>query len=233
MYKLEWDSNFWSVDVYNVDDSYNFSTSMVETIKHSNWLVQALVPEQERDVINSLENYGFRFVETKVNLVKKVLEKREIEKDAFKKIQHHEIEIHKNDFYTLFGEISRFYFFKKEMINNFYYLWLINSIDGKMDDECIGYYINGKLAGFITYKDKNGEVSIGLLGVFPEFQKKGVSQQLLNWINNKTLENGNASISVSTQGKNYYALNSYIKNGFMLMNIQNWYYLRGEKYDKF
>lgn len=234
MYRLEWDSQFWDLEIYNVDENYNFNIPNSNkncTSGSKEWLIQALVPEDKVEIINFLEDNGFRFVETKINLKKKVVKKIEIDENKFKDVDRYDIQPYKNEFNNLYGKYSRFSVFNKEKVNDFYYTWVLNSINGEMDDKCIGYYIEDKLAGFITYKFKNNELSIGLLGVFQAFQRKGISQHLLNYINNKALEEGYNAINVSTQGKNYNAINTYIKNGYFIKSIQNWYYLRGDNYD--
>lgn len=230
MKKLEWDSCFWNVDIYNLDRDYMFYIPRISEKKYNEWLIQTRVPDNEIELINMLEDKGFRFVESKVNLMKKVDDEINIA-DSFKKVKKIDLEIHKNDFADLYDRYSRFSLIDSNKINDFYYKWLINTIAGKMDDACIGYYINNKLTGFISYRIKNHEFSIGLVGVFPEFQNRGISQKLLNCIHNVAYNKGYEYIKVSTQGKNHIAINTYIKNGYIFENIENWYYLRGDNYD--
>ncbi|MDK2828107.1 MAG: dTDP-4-amino-4,6-dideoxy-D-galactose acyltransferase [Clostridium butyricum] len=234
MYKLEWDSKFWGIEIYNVDKDYTFYIpSAINEKKYKSWLIQALVDVDKVETINKLENEDFRYVDTKVNLVKKAINRYEIDEKFFKDVRQDEIENYKNIFGILYYEISRYKIFGIKKVNEFYYTWVINSIFGKMDDKCIGFYIQGKLGGFITFKIRSNQLMIGLIGVFPEFQRKGISQQLLNMVNNEALKNNCNIISVSTQGRNLNAINAYIKNGFNLKNIQNWYYLRGNYNDIF
>lgn len=234
LYRLDWDSEFWDVEIFNVDKNYNFSIPNLNKKninKSKSWLIQALIPENKVETINLLENKGFRFVESKIYLKKILKEKAKINTNEFKDIEHRELKKYKNDFFDLYGQFSRFSLFSKEKINDFYYIWLIKSIDGKMDDKCIGYYIESELAGFITFKYKNTGLSIGLVGVFPEFHRRGISQKLLDYVNNQAINERYYKIYVSTQGKNYNAINAYIKNGYIIENIQNWYYLKGENHD--
>ena len=54
---------------------------------------------------------------------------------------------------------------------------------------CIGYYTEGSLGGFVTYKILEQKLIIGLLGVFPEYQGKRISQNLLHFIENVAIKN--------------------------------------------
>lgn len=229
--RLDWDSEYWGIEIFNVDENYNLSIPTSNKNKSKIYLIQALIPEEKIEVINLLEDSGFRFVESKINLKKILKKKTEINTNDFKDIEIKDLENNKNDFYNLYGQYSRFGLFSKEKINDFYYIWLINSIDGKMDDKCIGYYFENQLTGFITYKYKNDGLYIGLVGIFDEFQKKGISQKLLDYVNDQAINKGYNKIYVATQGKNYNAINAYIKNGFNIEDIKNWYYLKGENND--
>lgn len=231
MRRLEWDSNFWDTDIYNLEDITSFEYDFISNIPASmkSWLIQILVSENEVEKINYLEDKGFRFVESKVSLNKSVTEIIEIEENKYKKILNEDINSKYNTFYEMYGEYTRFSNFSNDKINEFYYTWIINSISGKMDDKCIGYYADNQLAGFVTYSYLDTGVSIGLFGVFSQFRKRGIGQKLLDYVNNDSLNNRYSQIFVSTQGKNVGAINTYVKNGFIFENIKNWYYLKGEK----
>jgi len=223
---LEWDSEFWNVDLYKLEPNYQFNLSMVENKfqKNKRWIVQALVADSENKIINSLEDRGFRFIESKIFLRKKVKESY-IGRDVNIIRIKNDIEINQKDFDNLFKNNSRFLSVNENKINDFYFLWILKSIKGEMDEYCYGYFINDKIAGIITFSIINDLLIIGILGVVAEFQKKGISQQLLNFVNSEAKKYGCRYIDVSTQGKNYKAVNSYLKNGFLLQEIKNWYYL--------
>lgn len=228
MKKLEWDSDFWGIDIFSIPENNKvWNQDSLSRIKDRGklWLIQGLISEDEVGIINGLENEGFRFVESKITLKNKIIKRAGINEDPFKEIEKDELEDYRNCFFNLYGKFSRFSLFGDEKINDFYYTWMMNSIDGKMDDKCIGYYVDNQLAGFITYRNKNNRLIIGLVGVFPKFQKKGISQKLLDYVNNSVINQGVNEILVSTQGKNKKAINAYIKNGFILENIKQWYYL--------
>lgn len=232
MKRLEWDSKFWNIDVYDFDK--NDSLCSLDLIVKSNkkqYLVQSLVGIDELDTINKLEDNGFRYVETKFNFIKNRNVLIELNKDRFKDICLKEVLRYKNVFGDLYYNFSRYNMFKFEKVNDFYYLWVENSIKGILDDKCIGYYSDNQLSGFITYKIREKDLTIGLIGVLPKFQRKGIGQALLNYATNIATIKGCKNINVSTQGNNYNAINTYIKNGFVINNIQSWFYLRGGQND--
>lgn len=233
MDKLEWDSEFWGIEIYNIDKNYIFNIlSEKNRNKSKPWLIQSLVDVDQVETINLLEDKGFRYVDTKVNLVKKVTNKIGVDEYSFKNVSYDDIKSYKNVFGTLYYEVSRYNIFNIKKVNEFYYTWIINSINGKMDDKCIGYYVKGKLAGFTTFKIRKNQLLIGLVGVFPEFQRKGISQELLHMVNNQAVDKNCSVINVSTQGRNLNAINAYIKNKFIIESIQNWYYLREGNNDR-
>ncbi|RBP69086.1 dTDP-4-amino-4,6-dideoxy-D-galactose acyltransferase [Alkalibaculum bacchi] len=230
--KLDWDSKFWGFNIYNANKSNNlidFERNLISKLDSTPFIIQALSSESDIQYINCLEDNGFRFVESKINLVQKVQQQSNIsELSMFQDVREEHLLVYKDDFYDLYGNVSRFALFDKEKVNEFYYKWAVKSIKGNFDDNCIGYYRNNLLEGFITYKIVNQKLIIGLLGVFPKYQGRKISRYLLSYINYIAFKNACGEISVSTQGKNTKAINTYIKNGFIIENIKHWYYYKGE-----
>lgn len=228
--RLDWDSSYWMVDIYDVKKCYesnDFKLEFIQEISSQPYLIQALVIDKDIEFINFLEESGFRFMESKVNLVKRIQETSAIFPEGlFKDVTLDELIGNKDEFYNLYGEVSRFSFLPKEKVNEFYYKWVVKSIKGELDDNCIGYYVEGSLGGFITYKILEQKLIIGLVGVFPEYQGKKISQNLLHYIENVAVKNNCSEIYVSTQGKNIKAVNAYIKSGFFIQDIKHWYYLK-------
>lgn len=232
MKRLTWDSEFWGIDIFHIDENDSFyQLGLIDNsfdVKDE-FLVQALISDNKVKQINLLEQRGFRFIQSKIMLKKTARQITEIDMNNFKQVEKSDLLRYKDKFYDMYAQVSRFEVFPKDRINDFYYTWVINSIDGKMDDKCIGYYAANDLAGFITYQMKNNETKVGLVGVFSPFQNKGISQKLLGYLNNDAVITGFRDVSISTQGKNLNAINAYIKNGFFFDNIMHWYYLKGRK----
>lgn len=226
MNKLAWDSKFWGIEIFNIEDKDGVEElNTVINKKEKLYLVQALVSESNTLRINSLENQGFRFVESKITVRNESIIKTDVNLCQFKEVEKNELEQYRNTFFDLFGKVSRFQMFHKKKINDFYYAWTVNSVNGEMADKCIGYYVDDQLAGFVAYTSQESRLSLRLMAVFPEFQGRGISQELLNYAGNVAINLGLNQLVLSTQGKNFKAINAYIKNGFMFESIEHWYYL--------
>lgn len=225
--KLTWDSNFWSVDIYHIEKIEDLNINQIDS--EARLLIQALPNVSELTFIHKLENRGFKFIESKITLFKRKYTGIIGDTTNFKALTSFDVKQYEGIFLEMYGRNSRFDVFHRKKVNEFYYTWLVNSTDGKMDDKCIGYFIEDQLAGFVTYKIKNNIIVIGLLGVLPHYRGFGISQLLLKYVDNLAQNNSSDGIRVSTQGKNIKAINAYIKNGFYITNIDHWYYLiKGE-----
>jgi len=226
MKKLQWDSDFWGVNVFHLTqiETLNFGQ-----LGDKHFLIQALPNVSDLPLIHRLEDKGFKFQESKVTFLKNKFCEIETDRLNFRALSSLDLKPYEDSFFELYGKNTRYDIFDPKKVNEFYYTWLTNSTDGQMDDECIGYFINGQLAGFVTYKTKGDFVVIGLLGVLPHYRGYGISQYLLNYVDNVAVNTSSEGIKVSTQGKNISAINSYIKNGYNVASIDHWYYLiKGE-----
>lgn len=229
MIKLQWDSDFWGIDIFHFDKSKGFDK---DEITGKLALVQALPNVSDLDFIHELEQNGFKFKECKITLKKNKFYKHKIDNSSFRTLTVNDLQPYKKMLYELFGNNSRYDIFADDKVNFFYYTWLVNSIDGKMDDECIGHFIGDKMTGFVTYRLQGSEMSIGLFGVLPEFQGQEISQLILSYIDEIAMNNNVNKVIVATQGTNTKAINAYIKNGYNIYSIDHWYYfMKGVKND--
>lgn len=221
MDKLKWDTDFWGVEVFHLDTPEQLD---INKLNSNSYLIQILVDCNDFETIKKIEDARFRFKEVKMNLQKKILNNITLDSNNFKEMTVNELNPHKEIFFDLFGNNTRYDIFPKNKVNEFYYKWLVNSILGEMDDKCIGYYINNELAGFVTFRIRGTNLTIGLLGVLPEFQGQGIAQLLLSYIEYTCYKEEVQFMNISTQGHNINALNAYIKSGFKIANIKQWYY---------
>lgn len=83
----------------------------------------------------------------------------------------------------------------------------------KCGESFYGYYEQEILVGAISMKVHEGVVDIHRLIVHPEYFRKGIAKQLLNYIT-KEIQDIH-TIIVSTGSKNTPAVLFYLKNGFM------------------
>jgi ribosomal protein S18 acetylase RimI-like enzyme len=82
----------------------------------------------------------------------------------------------------------------------------------KCGETFYGYYSDDVLAGLISYKVEEGILDIYRVAVNPEYFRKGIARQMLEFVqaNNKGIE----KIIVSTGLKNQPAVSLYLKLGF-------------------
>ncbi|WP_052759432.1 GNAT family N-acetyltransferase [Paenibacillus sp. DMB20] len=117
-------------------------------------------------------------------------------------------------------------FFSRNKVNSFYQLWIEKSVKGSFDDYCLLFKSNGKILGFATIREHKDEktASIGLLGITPESQGRGYGTRLIEDLKVFLVRRQIKQLMVATQGRNYKALNLYIKSGFKINKIESWFY---------
>ena len=230
MEELEWDTKFWNMKMYMLEPASicDQTTHALRRLRERSeaYMVQSLVPADDERTFRWMGAHGFYLKCTKVSLIKRGLRISGADKRALKEVASDELEQRQTAFIGLYA-YSRFDMFSKERVAQYYYTWAKNSIDQTMDDRCIGCYSGGSLMGFITYSFEPGCVKIGLVGVFAQYQRQGVGQKLLQYLNDDTIAHGLDTIKVTAHGANVAAVNAYIKNGFNLDEIRHWYYLHG------
>lgn len=124
----------------------------------------------------------------------------------------------------LSGHHSRF---KKDVYlanhyESLYKTWIQKSIDGEIADKVLIFKVSFKILGFITLKEINECVQIGLIAVDENHMGKGIGSSLLKAI---SYIYPNKKIIVSTQEVNKEANAIYIKNGFFVNKRQYIYHL--------
>lgn len=220
MKKLEWDSQFFGMPIYNYSDVDDANTILPK----NKCVVQTKVCIDDTSRIAHLENRGFNFVELEVLYTKKLcrtnITKRTSEYDP--KYLKELILMTEKTF--LF---SRYEVFGIEKVKRFYSKWLINSTTSEFDDGLLLYIENDIVMGYITYKilDKIN-ARVGLLCVDPDYQSKGIGSILLRDLEAFLYNSGVITLNIATQGRNKQANNFYIKNGYKIDEISSFYYLK-------
>lgn len=80
------------------------------------------------------------------------------------------------------------------------------------DEVFYGYYEDDMLAALISYKLEEGLLDIYRVAVHPEYFRKGIARQMIEFIEN--MNKGIERIIVSTGLKNQPAVSLYLKLGF-------------------
>ncbi len=114
------------------------------------------------------------------------------------------------------GKYSRFKMdkhFGEESFNRLYRLMIDNALTKAYADK-VFIKNSHKIEGFVTVKQKEAYMDIGLIGVDPDFQGRGVGSLLMNRVEDYTFEKGINKIEVLTQQQNTIARRFYEKQGF-------------------
>jgi dTDP-4-amino-4,6-dideoxy-D-galactose acyltransferase len=125
---------------------------------------------------------------------------------------------------------TRFYFdpnFPPARRDALYETWIEKSCNGYADAVLVAEFDNTAV-GYITCKllgEGGGEGQIGLVGVAPEHQGKGLGSSLVEASLRWFAEHGIERVTVVTQGRNTAAQRLYQRCGFVTQSVQLWYHL--------
>ena len=114
--------------------------------------------------------------------------------------------------------------FTPEERSAFYQMWLENAVLSKFDDCCLILKSEGAITGFVTIRIRQGEATIGLIGVAEPFQGQGGGKQLLELAQDYCISKKAKCIKVATQTSNISAASLYSKSGFAITDISYWFY---------
>ena len=84
---------------------------------------------------------------------------------------------------------------------------------------------NGTFAGYLDVWQVVGEGQVNNFGVLPEFRDKGIGSQLMQYMMEWLLENGNLEISLEVRVSNEGAIRLYHRMGFRELGVRKNYYL--------
>lgn len=233
--KLEWDSNFFGFNV-----AYLSCMHLTENIMHriekfvsreKIRLVEYLCNCHNAKSVRLAERCGFHFVDIRLtyrlDLNKAQFSCNKIERMKLCESKKADVHILKQIASNSYVE-SRYYFdrhFTLEQCQRFYEDWISKSMKGNFDDIVFVAEIAGKIAGFISCKQQfKGIGKIGLVGIAPEFQGRGIGKHLIqksiDWFKDKKL----SCVDVVTQGRNYAGQRLYQAAGFKTKTVQLWYH---------
>lgn len=216
MKKLEWDSDFFNIRVGEI-----FYEVEIDTNEVNNFDLLYIKSVNDFD----LEVVGFEnsFSEQKIIFSKDVLD---IENALISQINTYDESKHSlHEIYQLAyecGTYSRFNLDEKIGEYNFrkmYDKWVDNSINKRFAEELLVFEENSQVIGFITYKIINDKANIGLIAVNSTFQRKGIGQKLLHYVESKLNKQGIKKLLIPTQDRNSLACSFYAKQGYKIEEI--------------
>ncbi|KKR07392.1 MAG: GCN5-related N-acetyltransferase [Candidatus Peregrinibacteria bacterium GW2011_GWC2_39_14] len=121
------------------------------------------------------------------------------------------------------GSMSRYYRDPKILRSNaraIYRNWITNSLYHGYADQCFAILKGDLLVALITIKLRQRTGYIDLLGVVPQFQKKGLGAYLVQHCLQYLNREGFTDIRVITEGENVAANILYQKNNFVINAVE-------------
>ena len=122
---------------------------------------------------------------------------------------------------------SRFFFdegFPAARCRQLYALWVRKSYQG-FADQVMTALVEGRPAGYIAlHREAPATGRIGLVGVLPSRQGRGIGQALLKDALGWFAQQGMAQAKVTTQGRNLASQRLYQRCGFRVCEVGLWYH---------
>ncbi len=213
--KLDWDSDFFEIEVgeliyennSNVENSNDFGLLYIKSNQQFNVEINGFVNN---------------FHETKIVFSKNIIQNN---LNSTNIISINQIDFNVTEIYDLAyesGKYSRFFLdknFKKNKFLELYQKWVDNSISGQFANDVLIYQERNQIMGFVTYKTKNNEATIGLIAVSPNHQGKGIGGKLLHFVENELFQKNIKTLLIPTQENNLAACNFYKKQGYQVHEI--------------
>ncbi len=230
---LEWDSTFFNKRIARVNG--NFLTSeRVECINQ--WskdrnidCLYFLATINDDQTVICAEKDGYHFVDLRITLEVQsdMASDSLVRKDNIRFAQISDIQSlchiagtnHTN---------SRFFtdsHFDRGKCQKLYGVWIEKSVRSRHDRVFV-WEVQDQAVAYVTTAINNDRKSgqIELVGIAPEWQKKGIGRELVAEALSYFTKNRVQTITTVTQGRNIHALKLYQKCGFSIRSIEIWYH---------
>ena len=219
---LTWESDFFGVNSARLE--LDGELPLTQALQQPYALWQAKVPAERSDVIDALSQHGFQLVEGEADLVISI---QHTERQPGVRIAREaQIPGLRAASEQAFSQ-SRFRapWFKPADSERFYAQWIENAVRGTFDNQClVACDEQGLLQGFVSMREVDGDMRIGLLAVLPAAQGQGIGQRLLlaaaDWGRVRQLK----QLRVATQLSNLTAMRLYLRSGARLDSTAYWFY---------
>jgi GNAT superfamily N-acetyltransferase len=226
LYK-SWDSNFFGKEIYDVLIDNDDLTHGLTIPTKREAMLQANVSISEYLKTTFLLREGFDWVSTTICFRKTltpITGKRvmllKASKDDINEVRRFLPGMYKH---------SRFFcdkYYPADAADRLYDEWVVKSYDGSYDDGILVYKENDRVGGFVTYRKNLTFLRIGLFGVNPEFQGKGLGSKIIDSLEGMCASSAIKEIQVDTQQLNNSAVKIYVRNGYDICDIRPWMYKR-------
>lgn len=217
MIKLNWDSDFFQLNIGEIDfNTTNVIPKVLEFdliyFKNYNYAQKEIsdfyLNHEENRVIFSKKID----VHDEFNLTVKDFDVFPIENEKFYSIAFES------------GKYSRFNLdsnFSKLDFEKLYSVWVDKSISKEKADKIFYFDFKSEVIGFITLKRDNSEGIIGLFAIDPRFQGIGLGSNLLKAVEVYCMQNEIKKICIPTQKENIPACAFYTKSGYQIIEEIN------------
>lgn len=223
---LAWESDFFSQTMVRLEPHGDLP--LTEALCQRADLWQIKVPADSPALMDAVGRQGFQLAEGEADLSLAIA--RTERQEGVRIARESQIAALSQAAATLFTH-SRFRapWFAADASARFYARWIENAVRGTFDHQClIACDGAGELQGFISLRETAGEVRVGLMGVLPQAQGKGIGQRLLlagaDWGRVRQLER----LRVATQLSNLPAMRLYLRSGARLESTAYWFYRKGD-----
>lgn len=235
---LDWDSNFFGYPVGIIELKNDLDekalNQAISTEKNNFRLIYLFSPETKNLSSNFCLELAIKLVDEKV-VYKKQLRHSDFIGEIPKEIKSI-IGLQHPAFKNLAlqsGFFSRYNidsYFTNNEFEGLYEEWLKNSLNGKIADECLAYYLDEVPVGIVTLKKRKQDIVIGILAVDSNFRGLGIGTKLLFAAEKLSLLRGFRYITVATQKRNIKACQFYEFNGHCVDQVTNVYHFWNNEY---
>ncbi|MEI6300067.1 MAG: GNAT family N-acetyltransferase [Betaproteobacteria bacterium] len=232
--KLEWDSQFFGVNVAYISClhlSDNIYKAISRFVTDNNIdLIEYLCNCHDRRSVLIAEKEGFTFADIRLTFIKKLTNfEPSVAVDGFALKRAGEEDIPQLE--RMAGQLyvkSRYFFDEKfgaDKAEEFYKSWIRKAVRGQFDDECWCLTQGTQVIAFCSFRYTQGDrAQIGLMGVHESFAGMGVGKLMIDSVIKILVAKGVEQVVVVTQGRNYPAQNLYQSAGFRTQETQLWYH---------
>ncbi len=222
---LAWESAFFGCATARLELDGNLP--LEEVLRHPADLWQIRVSADRLEAIDALCQHSFQLAEGEADMAINI--KRTERQPGIRIARESQITELRAAAEQIFVQ-SRFRapWFAADASARFYAQWIENAVRGTFDHQClIASDASGVLQGFISLRETEGDVRVGLLGVLPYAQSNGIGQRLLlagaDWGRVRQLDR----LRVATQLSNLTAIRFYLRSGARLESTAYWLYRKG------
>jgi dTDP-4-amino-4,6-dideoxy-D-galactose acyltransferase len=234
---LQWDTDFFGYRIARVQGNRLTYHSIPEIMK---WCsdnridcLYLLADPDHQDTIRYAEDHGFRLVDIRFTLQKKLANKiqsittTEVESTLIRTAKELDIPILRNIASRIYQH-SRFFSdsnFNRGKCSEMYEIWIQKSVEGFANIVFVAEVENIPV-GYVTciLHEESHEAEFGLVGIDSQSQGQGIGSSLIRHAINWCELQGIETVNVATQGRNIYAQWLYQQCGFRSYSIQVWYH---------